>query len=204
MTTLQLGEIGARIAEYRKRYRIKQYALAERVGLHPVTLSRIEHGQLPGLTLAVLWRIAADLKVPVAYLWEQVLDRPAHPWEQGEETRTVYRYCDGERASGMYVPQRIQCSRKPPWKTPTSVYVGRPKRTAKDWPAWGNPYIVGEHAATAEACVALFTQRYAQDADYRARVRLELTGKDLACWCPLGAFCHGEVLLMWANTPTCE
>ena len=77
MAELNLYAIGARIASYRKRYRLRQYTLAERSGLHPVTLSRIEHGQLPGLTLAVLWRIAVALKVPIAYLWCEGYDTPA-------------------------------------------------------------------------------------------------------------------------------
>jgi transcriptional regulator with XRE-family HTH domain len=89
MADLQLGAIGARIAQYRKKRGMRQNVLAERVGLHPVTLSKIEHGQLSGLTLAVLWRIAVALRVPVAYLWEQVVDRPAYPWEQAEDTTAV-------------------------------------------------------------------------------------------------------------------
>ena len=32
-------------------------------------------------------------------------------------------------------------------------------------------------------------------------VRLELRGKDLACWCPLDAPCHADVLLDIANSP---
>ena len=71
MAELNLYAIGARIAQYRKRDRLRQYELAQRTGLHPVTISRIERGQLLGLTVAVLWRIAAALKVPVAYLWRR-------------------------------------------------------------------------------------------------------------------------------------
>jgi len=34
----------------------------------------------------------------------------------------------------------------------------------------------------------------------RWRLRLhELRGKNLACWCPLGADCHGDFLLERAN-----
>jgi hypothetical protein len=93
------------------------------------------------------------------------------------------------------MPRRIQCSRQHPWQTmPKAVYVGRPSR-------WGNPYRVGVHG-TAEACVRLFVLRYAENAVYRAEVRLALAGKDLACWCPLdGQPCHADVLLRWANEP---
>jgi hypothetical protein len=33
------------------------------------------------------------------------------------------------------------------------------------------------------------------------RIRTELAGKDLACWCPLDALCHADVLLRWAQAP---
>lgn len=32
-------------------------------------------------------------------------------------------------------------------------------------------------------------------------IRRELAGKDLACWCPLDAPCHADVLLKIANQP---
>lgn len=37
-----------------------------------------------------------------------------------------------------------------------------------------------------------------------ARIRDELRGKDLACWCRLDEPCHADVLLDLANAPTCE
>ena len=87
MKALQLGAIGGQITQYRKRDRLRQSNLAARAGLHPVTLSRIEHGKLPGLTLAVLWRLAAALRVPVAYLWEQANDHVPFPWEEEPHAR---------------------------------------------------------------------------------------------------------------------
>ena len=98
----------------------------------------------------------------------------------------------------MCVPRLIQRKRTRGWRMPANtVYVGRPSR-------WGNPYIVGEHAATAPACVALFIERYENDANYHFRMLQELAGKDLACWCSPDAPCHGNVLLVWANTSVCE
>jgi hypothetical protein len=35
--------------------------------------------------------------------------------------------------------------------------------------------------------------------DFLVRVRDELRGKNLACWCPLGQACHADVLLRLAN-----
>ena len=36
-------------------------------------------------------------------------------------------------------------------------------------------------------------------ADPADRIRNELAGSDLACWCPLGQPCHADVLLEIAN-----
>ena len=58
-------EIGAKIVAARRRQRLKQYELAGRADLHPVTISRIEHGQMPGVTVEVLGRIARALNLPL-------------------------------------------------------------------------------------------------------------------------------------------
>ena len=62
----------------------------------------------------------------------------------------------------------------------------------------GNPYVVGIDG-TAAACVEKFRQTYEHDTAYQARLRQELRGKDLACWCPIGAPCHADIMLAWAN-----
>lgn len=90
-----------------------------------------------------------------------------------------------------------------------AIYVGRPTK-------WGNPYRVGDESAaigcdpvfnideeplTARDVAQLF--RIALDREQlpvtRDQVRAELAGHDLACWCPLGAPCHADVLLAVAN-----
>lgn len=67
--------------------------------------------------------------------------------------------------------------------------------------------------ATAAQCVELYQQyigaapntrlQMAFDKDWKAayiaRVKAELAGKNLACWCPLDAPCHADVLLEIAN-----
>lgn len=79
---------------------------------------------------------------------------------------------------------------------------------------WGNPFIVGVHGTRAE-CVKGFRQlcagylRISADAATIAAQerflahaqahREDLRGKDLACWCPLTAPCHADVLLEIAN-----
>lgn len=79
---------------------------------------------------------------------------------------------------------------------------------------YGNPFIVGEHG-TRERCVDLYSllalgllaistgrecvdrQRAAVEAI--AKAQRELKGKNLACWCPIGAACHADVLLSIVN-----
>lgn len=77
---------------------------------------------------------------------------------------------------------------------------------------WGNPFITGTHGTRAE-CVDLYaklmagylcmsTSNVAQQQASRAQVtahREQLRGKNLACWCPLDAPCHADVLLEIAN-----
>ena len=77
---------------------------------------------------------------------------------------------------------------------PNSKYVGRGRRAR-----FGNPFVVGTHG-TAEECVKQFIAINEHDQAFRALVRRELAGFDLACACPEDApWCHADVLLRWAN-----
>lgn len=81
---------------------------------------------------------------------------------------------------------------------------------------WGNPFVVGEEGIRDSAtAVRLFEQlmqlqKILADDDRwfvftRDRLRADLAGKNLACWCKPGAPCHAEVLLRIANdTPEVE
>jgi uncharacterized protein DUF4326 len=101
-------------------------------------------------------------------------------------------------------PRRIQLRRTKGWrKPPTAVVVSRPSR-------WGNPYRVGVATAVYRAAadradaVALFAALAGASPTFRAMVRAELAGRDLACWCPLPPpgepdVCHAAVLLEIAN-----
>lgn len=103
-------------------------------------------------------------------------------------------------------PHRVQLSRRKGWRMPENTV--KVDRTTK----WGNPFIVGEHGTRAD-CVYLFDlllgglicvtkdNAAAQEA-YLAmarRDREQLRGKNLACWCPLDAPCHADVLIVMAN-----
>jgi len=63
MQDIDFVMLGNRVEAARHLRGIRQYELAERTGVHPVTLSRLEHGNLPGVTLAVIARVAMALGV---------------------------------------------------------------------------------------------------------------------------------------------
>lgn len=79
-------------------------------------------------------------------------------------------------------------------RVPGAVFIGRPG-------PFGNPFIIGKHGTRKEV-IDLYRQminRYTDSAsELREKVKRELKGKDLACFCaPLP--CHGDVLLEIAN-----
>jgi hypothetical protein len=107
----------------------------------------------------------------------------------------------------MTTPLRVQRTRKKGGGIPDgAVYVGRPSK-------WGNPFVVGVDGTRAR-CVELFQLMCSGylNLTSKAEVQLqelylsalrhelaELRGKNLACWCPVGAPCHADVLLEIAN-----
>lgn len=105
-----------------------------------------------------------------------------------------------------HAPQRVQRRRTPGWRMPAgTVYVGRPGR-------FGNPFPADYFGP--EQAVALYREwlagaehlGYADAAQRRRRIiegLPELTGRDLACWCPLDQPCHADVLFDLANAGVC-
>jgi len=83
--------------------------------------------------------------------------------------------------------------------------------------AFGNPFRIGHpyHAAMftggdpwsfplvqdASHAVTLYQRLLAQPdhARFVARIKRDLRGRDLCCWCPLDQPCHADVLLEIAN-----
>jgi hypothetical protein len=92
-------------------------------------------------------------------------------------------------------------TRQRPWRPqhPDAVRVDRATR-------WGNPFTVDAYGSRAAAVAAyrhaLLTGTLLGIGTHRpvtvADVRAELTGRDLACWCPPGP-CHAKVLLAVAG-----
>jgi hypothetical protein len=96
------------------------------------------------------------------------------------------------------MPVRFQLSRRKGWKMPPgTVNVARPGK-------YGNPHRVGfcpvcgvEH--TREEAIAEFRAEIEASPEWQARIREQLAGKNVACWCHLNEACHGDVLVEVAN-----
>jgi hypothetical protein len=95
--------------------------------------------------------------------------------------------------------QRVQMKRTKGWrKPPNTVYVGRPTK-------WGNPFRLSDYSSPAE-CINAYrdwlagTSQLAMQPPTPQQIRTELAGKNLACWCRIGAPCHADVLLEIANS----
>ena len=90
------------------------------------------------------------------------------------------------------LPRRVRMTRRAPWRhlAPGAVIVDRRGR-------WGNPYAVKVYGR--ERAIELYRGHLAEHSDLAAAVRRELSGRDLACWCPLDQPCHADVLLKVAN-----
>ncbi len=121
----------------------------------------------------------------------------------------------------LHVPRRIQRKRTKGWRMPeNTVYVGRPGK-------WGNPFVVGHPYTQTQAVVAFhkmlhghvgadlqlsavvsYARKLGLDEQYAAqsgpadiveKIKAELRGKNLACFCRLDLPCHADVLLEIAN-----
>ena len=74
---------------------------------------------------------------------------------------------------------------------PGAVYIGRGS-------PFGNPFKIEPGIRTRAMAVAQFREHLARDEDLRRRVRSELRGRDLVCFCKPKP-CHGDALLELAN-----
>jgi transcriptional regulator with XRE-family HTH domain len=75
---VNMTALGAHVASARRQQHLRQADLAREVGIHAVTLSRIEHGKLPGVTVAVLARLAMRLDLSLDHLVQ---------WQPGQSLR---------------------------------------------------------------------------------------------------------------------
>lgn len=116
--------------------------------------------------------------------------------------------CQGSGpAAGGAPPRRIQRKRTKGWRMPANTeYVGRPTKYA-------NQFIVGREIVrdrmepgggvksiyVVDAAHAVQLYRRFLPLHLRIAARIDLRGKNLACWCPPGQPCHVDVLLAVAN-----
>lgn len=78
-------------------------------------------------------------------------------------------------------------------------YVGRGTRWGNGWKI-GDPHPDTGAPMTRADVVAEYRKGIeAASEETREWIRRELGGRDLACWCPEGKACHGDVLLEFAN-----
>lgn len=113
------------------------------------------------------------------------------------------------RARLVTVPERIQLRRTKGWQMPpNTVKVTRPG-------PWGNPFIVSPKARPgarsgaeyiclltvedAVECYRIWLEDQLEKHECMRNALVELKGKNLACWCPIGSPCHGDVLLEKCN-----
>lgn len=80
-----------------------------------------------------------------------------------------------------------------------AVYVGRGSM-------WGNYAAKRVGLEKGPVAVQIFRRWIEQEASWawKGRAKIDLCGKNLACWCALDQPCHADVLLELANSVTAE
>ena len=83
-------------------------------------------------------------------------------------------------------------------KEPFDVYIGRPG-------PWGNPFsdspksLAEVKVSSREEAIACYEEMLRQDPEMVEKIKKELKGKVLGCWCHPKS-CHGDVLARIANS----
>lgn len=101
-------------------------------------------------------------------------------------------------------PHRVQLSRAKGWRMPPNTV--KVDRTTK----WGNPFKPGTSCAYTGGrpvqdkrhAFVLYRAVAPDNEVLVASAQANLRGKNLACWCPLDAPCHADILLEMANKDT--
>ena len=104
------------------------------------------------------------------------------------------------RAKGWRMPPNtVKVDRTTPYGNPWKVHRHPIGPVASTWWVWG-PRADEECSTEAEA-LALSLRKFRYFAETHPELWRALRGKNLACWCKLGAPCHADVLLELANPP---
>jgi hypothetical protein len=97
--------------------------------------------------------------------------------------------------SVVLIPVRVKLSRKCGWRMPPGT-----RSVAAPGP-FANPYRPSVTGLSNRQSVRMFEDwiRGPAQAELLARVKRELKGLRLACWCGLDQSCHADVLAVIAN-----
>jgi Domain of unknown function (DUF4326) len=123
-------------------------------------------------------------------------------WRLPEGAVNVARHSSGHGKWGnpFRVGHKVICPGR--WGTEANPYYGELPPGHYDGTGPDRAYEIRTVRDRADA-VALYIAYYAKttwsDPHHLNRIRHELGGRDLACWCPPGVPCHGDVLLAVAN-----
>ena len=115
----------------------------------------------------------------------------------------------------MTKPQRIKLERRKGWRLQevSKALNGLPAVKVDRSTKWGNPLRAGmwrdytkksavrdfEKYINREPSVRTFENAFGAPPS-KEKIREQLKGKNLACWCDLDEPCHAEILLEIANT----
>lgn len=114
----------------------------------------------------------------------------------------------------MTTPIRLQLSRKKGFDLQAhsravngleAVNVARPSMFGNRWKIgdWSN-HLARKCESAADVVKCFREVGPPSEPYFRARMREQLAGKNLACWCRPGDPCHADVLLEMANGLVCE
>ena len=123
-------------------------------------------------------------------------------WRLPEGAVNVARHSSGWSKWGnpFRIGHKVICPGR--WDTEATPYPGELPVGHYDGTGTGHAYEIRLVRDRADA-VALYIAYYAKmswcNQSSRDRIRRELGGRDLACWCPIGEPCHGDALLAVAN-----
>ena len=121
------------------------------------------------------------------------------PADDHEDSQAAVTATDGEEVPVIAIaPTRVWLGDLPQGVSlpPDCVYIGRNMGKHIRSVGWGNPFCCGRHptAAKRRQAVASFRKYLSSNEELLLRLE-ELGGKRLACHCPSGVVCHGDVLI---------
>ena len=133
---------------------------------------------------------------------ERIQLRRTKGWRLPEGAVNVARHSSGWSKWGnpFRIGHKVICPGR--WNTEATPYAGELPVGHYDGTGTGHAYeirLVRDRADAVALYVAYYSKTSWCDQPSLDRIRRELGGRDLACWCPAGEPCHGDALLAVAN-----